>query len=513
MCFAPPLNLYLYSQVITLPDRISRNIRCKQCKCEFNTDDIFSKRAAPAEPAKSEFEFIDDVTTEDAAVTDSDEDQSVEVSESDVETTEDAGTDLPDQDPLSDFYSSDEESRPVMPTEPPILPPPQHAKAPRAVVLEVKGMMCNNYCTPTVTKALQAVPGVGSAVVSLVPPHATVNFEEPASLAALTTAIAEAGYSVSGVVSDSSATTELQKSSCSVGEFAASSKPGAGGSEQKQSSSSFKTVVLMVKGMMCNNYCTPTVTKALLAVRGVLTAQVTLEPPQASVVCEVSVSQDMLTAAIVAAGYTVVSEAVSTCSDSVSEVFNTSGFASASDSASAPAADVSGVSGGRVVRLQDILSDTKGKLSETLRLLQAAEQANPADPDACAACVKAGIPFIVYVYNSQLPQQAQAHHVILFFHHSKTDNISRLGWSMQGFPIEFVIHRSVPVGKKVQVCKGKQKRVFELPPASSADVDTCCSICVENMILNLEAPSPALRTLFLSGFHRLMTTTGKKFAT
>jgi hypothetical protein len=53
--------------------------------------------------------------------------------------------------------------------------------------------------------------------------------------------------------------------------------------------------------------------------------------------------------------------------------------------------------------------------------------------------------------------------------------------------------------KTVQVCVGKQTRVFQFPSALEADVDCCCSILVNQMILNIEAPSKSHRAAFLNG--------------
>ena len=49
------------------------------------------------------------------------------------------------------------------------------------VVLSIQGMMCNNYCTPTVTKALTGLPGVTAATVTLEPGEAKVTYDGQAA--------------------------------------------------------------------------------------------------------------------------------------------------------------------------------------------------------------------------------------------------------------------------------------------------------------------------------------------
>lgn len=62
--------------------------------------------------------------------------------------------------------------------------------------IEVKGMTCGG-CVNSVTKALQAVPGVEAADVSLEKQQAVVTFEDgKASVADLKRAVEDAGYDV-----------------------------------------------------------------------------------------------------------------------------------------------------------------------------------------------------------------------------------------------------------------------------------------------------------------------------
>lgn len=62
--------------------------------------------------------------------------------------------------------------------------------------IDVKGMTCGG-CVNSVTKALQAVPGVKAADVSLEKQQAVVTFEDgKASVADLKRAVEDAGYDV-----------------------------------------------------------------------------------------------------------------------------------------------------------------------------------------------------------------------------------------------------------------------------------------------------------------------------
>lgn len=64
------------------------------------------------------------------------------------------------------------------------------------LVLDVKGMSCG-HCVSRVDKALRAVEGVASVTVSLEGHRAEVEFEAPATSAALVEAVSEAGYEAS----------------------------------------------------------------------------------------------------------------------------------------------------------------------------------------------------------------------------------------------------------------------------------------------------------------------------
>ena len=62
----------------------------------------------------------------------------------------------------------------------------------------------------------------------------------------------------------------------------------------------------------------------------------------------------------------------------------------------------------------------------------------------------------------------------------------------------------------VQVCLGKQTESFRSAAAGAAQTNRCLSVLVAKGELNLEAESEEARTLWLTGFHALMTKAGKK---
>jgi cation transport ATPase len=66
-----------------------------------------------------------------------------------------------------------------------------------------------------------------------------------------------------------------------------------------------KTVTVSVEGMMCNN-CKAHVERALLALKGVKSAEASVENKNVTVVAKCSLSNDAIADAIVAAGYKVV---------------------------------------------------------------------------------------------------------------------------------------------------------------------------------------------------------------
>jgi len=64
-------------------------------------------------------------------------------------------------------------------------------------VLQIEGMSCN-HCVKHVKEALEAVPGVQSADVSLEGKSAAVEHGAEADIGALKEAVTEAGYEVLG---------------------------------------------------------------------------------------------------------------------------------------------------------------------------------------------------------------------------------------------------------------------------------------------------------------------------
>ena len=65
-----------------------------------------------------------------------------------------------------------------------------------------------------------------------------------------------------------------------------------------------KTVTVCVEGMMCNN-CKAHVEKAILALKGVKSAEASVENKNVVVVAKESLSDDVIKNAILAAGYKV----------------------------------------------------------------------------------------------------------------------------------------------------------------------------------------------------------------
>ena len=66
-----------------------------------------------------------------------------------------------------------------------------------------------------------------------------------------------------------------------------------------------KVVSFTVEGMMCNN-CKAHVEKALLSLKGVKSAEASVENKNVTVVAKNTLSDDAITAAIVSAGYKVI---------------------------------------------------------------------------------------------------------------------------------------------------------------------------------------------------------------
>jgi Cu+-exporting ATPase len=134
------------------------------------------------------------------------------------------------------------------------------AAAQARLLLPVKGMSCAS-CVAHVEKALAAVPGVAQVAVNLATESAAVTLAQPVRAADLTQAVADAGYDVP---------TETQR--------------------------------LQIEGMTCAS-CVARVEKALLAVPGVLRANVNLATESATVDAVQGLGLAPLLAAVDAAGY------------------------------------------------------------------------------------------------------------------------------------------------------------------------------------------------------------------
>jgi Cu2+-exporting ATPase len=145
------------------------------------------------------------------------------------------------------------------------------ATAPRTLTLDVKGMMCD-HCVAHVTEALQGVPGVADAQVSLQDNQAIVHAREDVDGQALTAAVEDAGYTAT-IVSDET---------------------------ERKDSTMEKTI--NVTGMMCD-HCVAHVKKALEDVDGVSKAEVSLEKNNAVVEAADTVTDQQLIDAVVGAGY------------------------------------------------------------------------------------------------------------------------------------------------------------------------------------------------------------------
>ncbi|MDR0589454.1 MAG: cation transporter [Spirochaetaceae bacterium] len=61
--------------------------------------------------------------------------------------------------------------------------------------LKIEGMSCD-HCVRQVTDALKEIPGVKEAAVSLEEKNAVVDHEDAVTLAAMKSAVVEAGYEV-----------------------------------------------------------------------------------------------------------------------------------------------------------------------------------------------------------------------------------------------------------------------------------------------------------------------------
>jgi hypothetical protein len=80
---------------------------------------------------------------------------------------------------------------------------------------------------------------------------------------------------------------------------------------------------------------------------------------------------------------------------------------------------------------------------------------------------------------------------------------SSLSWLLRSFVVvKPIVH--------AQVCLGKQTNAFKSGAAAAAHPNRCLSVLVSKTELNLEAETEEQRTMWLTGFHALMTKAGKK---
>ncbi len=159
------------------------------------------------------------------------------------------------------------------------------------IELPIEGMTCS-HCVRTVVDALQRVPGVRSATVSLADRKAVLDVDEAATRRAdLAAAVAQAGYRVGGaptapktfaigsspaVASDTASRPRLRES---TRRSTVSLPPPA---ERTAWAPDERELVLNVDGMTCAS-CVARVEKALAAVPGVREAHVNLATNQAAV--------------------------------------------------------------------------------------------------------------------------------------------------------------------------------------------------------------------------------------
>ncbi|HEY5596275.1 MAG TPA: heavy metal translocating P-type ATPase [Candidatus Bipolaricaulota bacterium] len=174
--------------------------------------------------------------------------------------------------------------------------------------LRVRGMTCQN-CVKHVTKALQAVPGVRSAAVSLDKGQAVVEVEsDKTSAGQLAAAVAKAGYEA-----------EEEGSSGHHGQAPPDENSGAQSAPSAlrmmpihraqpmaavEADPSLYRLDLPIEGMTCAS-CVAKVEKALRAVAGVRAANVNLATEKATVQALPGVAAEQLRRAVYDAGYRV----------------------------------------------------------------------------------------------------------------------------------------------------------------------------------------------------------------
>jgi Cu+-exporting ATPase len=176
-------------------------------------------------------------------------------------------------------------------------------------VLEIRGMTCA-ACVRRVARALEAVPGVESAEVTLDPPLARVTWKEPGSLEALVEAVRQADYEVvegPGAASGAlgalargapAGDTPAPEPSSEAAESPAVDVPAA----EEFPGPALHSCDLVIEGMHCAS-CVSRVEKALAAVPGVAGARVNLATRRARLRLAAPVPLETLQRAVEALGY------------------------------------------------------------------------------------------------------------------------------------------------------------------------------------------------------------------
>lgn len=158
-----------------------------------------------------------------------------------------------------------------------------------SAVLGVEGMSCE-HCVSRVKAALEDVPGVQSAIVSLNPGRAFVLESRPVDPEALMEAVRQAGYEP----------VLLDADGLQAGGPANQGQPEPAGMDL--SAVKMDSIDLDVSGMSCA-HCVSHVQQALMAVPGVESAQVSLDPGRAMVQTNGRVDAQDLIRAVEEAGY------------------------------------------------------------------------------------------------------------------------------------------------------------------------------------------------------------------
>ncbi len=136
--------------------------------------------------------------------------------------------------------------------------PPAHTKQ---ITIDLSGLHCGG-CVESTTRAIQSLPGVQKANVTLDPQRAIVTYApKQVTPQQMLLAIEKAGYK---------------------GVIRAETAPAKPRTPPNPQATSNQKVTLKIAGMSCGG-CVARITEALQKTKGVLHTQVTLEPPQAIV--------------------------------------------------------------------------------------------------------------------------------------------------------------------------------------------------------------------------------------